>query len=146
MIEIKDVIHLYLGCELVEEGSNSIGEFLGYAKFGDRMMQVFTNCSSNDPYWGSVSQFKPLLRNLSSMTEEEAARLGMLLYTGVIIGNPYKENDLWRVPYGITLADYWQIDGKVFNQHQTVYLLSHYFDIFNLHEQGLCLYKSDLKS
>lgn len=144
MIEIKDVIHLYLGCEVEVEGVPPHYKTMKWTLTGVGKLKCTISCYDISES-ALITAIKPILRNLGSITKEEAIELGKLLYTGVIIGNPYKENNLWRVPYGITLEDYWQIDGKVFNQHQTIYLLSKYFDILGLHEQGLCLYKSDLK-
>lgn len=116
--KIEDYLPLYLGCQLFEMGGG-IGEFLGLAKFGDRGFQIFNNCSSNEPYWGGIALYKPILRSLSDMSEEESEK--------------------WR-QISLLIPDPIECDAE-----RTRYLLSKYFDLFNLIESGLAIDKNSLK-
>lgn len=132
MIEIKDVIHLYLGCQMMEydevfqldmvtyDGFYAHGEFHQFGSLND-------------------GAFKPILRPLSDMTEEESYEAwkiagdhphhrGVVNYISAFM-NPGTDLDMGLVEWALVVK----------------YFLSKHFDIFNLHEQGLCLYKSDLK-
>lgn len=146
MKEIKDYLHLYLGCEVQVEiyGQMRIVKFVGIND--DYYFLHNSDDSDGIRYFKQKYPIKPILRPLSDIKEEEAKELGILLYTGVIVGEPYKTDKFWIVPYGLTLTDYWEIDGKVFNQHQTIYLLSKHFDLFGLIEAGLAFDKTKIKN
>lgn len=111
MIEIKDVIHLYLGCEV----ENKKGQRVNLTPM------LLAHCLDNK-YELETEQWKPILRNLSDMTEEE--------------------KDEWLSIWHVQDDD--ETNMRTHAQ-ETKYLLSKHFDLFNLHEQGLCLYSSDLK-
>lgn len=117
--KIKDYLHLYLGCEVMYiDGMSLILKSISInrARIGAKDDDVHFNVP--------VENFKPILRPLSDMSEEE-----------------FKECDLKTHP------KFWMTDSSIwcFTAEKTRYLLSKQFDLFNLHEAGLCLYKTDLK-
>lgn len=100
----KDYLHLYLGCEAYwqEEGYKST-----YSRPIDFDML-------RDADW-----IKPILRPLSSMTEEEGNELEMMGHNAVV--NKFEINQ--------------------FHAARTRYLLSKGFDLFGLIEAGLAIEK-----
>lgn len=74
-----------------------------------------------DNVFNGRAQIKPILRPLSDMTDKEREEI------------PKAKMDKWGVFTIESVAE------------TTRYLLKQGFDIFGLHEAGLCLYKSDLK-
>lgn len=137
MIEIKDVIHLYLGCECMYEKEIGI------------MCEIDTHGIRIDGVYGGghigFGLFKPILRNIGDMTEEEKEKF--IEVCGIepedidcLIKSPdtfFPGNEMSYGTAHLTNIAQWAMGVK--------YLLSLHFDLFQLHEQGLCLYKSDLK-
>lgn len=147
---IADYLHLYLGCQVIK-GNEINSTRLDYT--GLLAIQAYG-------YWGII---KPILRPLSSITEEEAIEVfkKVSLFDLSECQFEFGENyTYWinanlngRVIDSINFVgdniEMMNSDGTYspLNPIATVlqYYLSKSFDIFNLHEQGLCLYKSDLK-
>jgi len=129
MKELKDFIHLYLGCEV--KTRDGIGKLIGIVKdeafvdyrgygnkgytdeFGNEYDFVFLE----NEYF--IKDVQPILRTLDDMTDTE--------------------QDEYRV---ISKSIY---DEIIKDALRTKLLLSKYFDLFELHEAGLCLYETDLK-
>lgn len=120
MKDIKDYLHLYLGCK-VEIGATLPGMLLG-VEGNTAFVKHFTEgriCMA-------LKQVKPILRPLSDMTEEE----------GVEAEVAWKEGS----NYGETI-------GQGLNcayAYRLKYLLSKGFDLFNLIPKGLAIDKSSL--
>ena len=107
-IKFKDVAHLYVGCqvECINEKSNSDNEYFGlFANLTHYTMSMYLN-----------DKWKPILRHLSDMTEEEQTTL---YGHWRIIKNPFHEI---------------QLEAK-----QIVWLLSKHFDLFELIESNQAL-------
>jgi hypothetical protein len=118
-------VHTILNAEWQELSSNAHTYFIGY------------------------DEIKPILRPLIDMTEEEAKELGtmLLIPNGSKYSRAHKNNqDQWVVRYGNVAGEFWIITGEIFNQHQTIYLLSKHFDPFGLIEAGLAIDKTKLNS
>jgi len=124
MIEknIKDYLHLYLGCELFEVGGG-IGKLYNMGTFAGSIVQVFTDCSSNEPYWTNVRNVKPILRPLSDMTDEEKNYF-----------------ELWS--FEIMKEDLNQVQR---NALKIKWYLYNHFDLFGLIEAGLAIDKTTIK-
>jgi len=110
--------------------------------------------------------YLPILRDLSSMTEEEAKELFILEraskyveWTEVVL-TKYKKSKLDELdglePSWMVSAKYKYLDGRTggmsgsvslreFEPKQFQYLLSKHFDIFDLFSKGHCLHPQDLK-
>lgn len=134
MKEIKDYLHLYLGCECLanDEQFKLYGVEVtdtGTLAYDGTMIDGIHQC-----WWIENCDFKLILRPLSDMTEEEGKFI-VDNYSFRSVSMPHNKKG-----FGIEIA-------KRLSEQMAVaqYLLSKHFDLFNLHEQGLCLYKSDLK-
>lgn len=202
MKDIKDYLHLYLGCEVVyfhnikskgkrgllvqyhiaidqawmkiesgyvlKEVNKEIGEprCIVYIQRDDLSI---SDSSHGDSQWYPVERIKPILRPLSDMTEEEAIEIGEIVigtYDSVKFRVERKESNTGRFQYlkvhkehrgygkSLTIDENGEID--VYDNHDdgshsiymkqhfvTKYLLSKGFDIFNLHEEKLCLYRNE---
>ena len=126
MKDIKDYLHLYLGCEVHDFVNDKVG----------RLFRVSTNgvCKVLHSVQWSLHphEFKLILRPLSVMTEEEA----------VFIKRVLRDN------HGIdtiktVLQNGWHLGHISANASQmfeiTRYLLSKSFDLFRLIEAGLAI-------
>lgn len=110
MKELKDYLHLYLGCQMLRTNPYSIFP-LDYEH-----LVYYRHCGKDSDY-----EIKLFLRPLSDMNRKEKKELAE------IIGLEY------------------DVEVTIWTPNQFVWLLSKHFDLFNLHEEGLCLYKTDLK-
>lgn len=136
---IKDFIHLYLGCEM-EYKTHHEPQDATYTLDGKSLDQAIE--------FGE----RPILRPLSSMTEEEAAVLCTMSVNGLRAGDKVTivEFDMFysRCKFYIHHDD--DPETKVhrfleFNKwkpEQTVFMLSKDFDIFGLIESGLAIDKT----
>lgn len=145
MKDIKDYLHLYLGCE---------GQYYaGYGRHGKQWVKArlvgFTSqgkliliCyDKKGAEWGydvvaGHDEFKPSLRRLSSITKEEVADL-----MGV---DGFIKRGNWSSPF--FQCEYEDLENETHSKHlylsqmspeQTVFLLSKGFDLFNLIDEGL---------
>lgn len=159
--EIKSFIHYYLGCEVLFDGKiwtlyqiNSKYAYLRRGKDGSDKVTVH------------LHEALIRLRPLPDMTEDEAADV-YTIEMDRILHPPTDDHDVSRrTDFGwvVTRLDHMKIgllirfDGvcyKVIDEGKkpTIepamnqplifhYLLSKHFDLFGLHEAGLCLYKT----
>lgn len=72
-MELIEVIHFYIGCQVQEIGGGQGKMFAIGDLGGDPKMpfKALVNCSSNDSYWTNINNIRPILRKLSDMTQEE---------------------------------------------------------------------------
>jgi hypothetical protein len=117
MTKFEDVAGMYLGCTGMAQFEDYTGEIetvIGICKD-----ELTTNKDAI-----LITSFKPILRPLSSMTEDEAREMG---FAGMQIGLlAYPEIEMFMT-------------AKQFKES-----LSKHFDLFNLHENNECIYESDL--
>lgn len=141
MNEMKEVLPLYIGQKIQYpdiDGSIIIARFTGLT-VGDGIETTYLEIVKDGETKGDYLAFKDngnhksnalnaklILRPLSSMTEEEMSKIGI-------------------TDYEFMLANFEMGNEMNFTASQFFFLLSKGFDIFNLHERGLCLYESDLK-
>jgi len=117
--ELKDYLHLYLGCEVIINNAlyeNRIDTLAYMNSLGD--------CGGNMYEW-LVKECQPILRPLSDLTDEE------------------RNNAVLPMNYGI----YALPDGEEKLRQSaeiTKYLLSKHFDLFKLIEEGLAADKTKL--
>lgn len=149
--DIKQFLHYYLGCEGYE-----YSQTVKFKLTPERLVSIL---SSNIP-------FKPILRPLSDMTEEEAADV-YTIERDRILHSPTNDVDVrQRTDFGwvVTRLDHLNVgllikyDGvcyKVINEGKRPaiepamnqplifhYLLSKYFDLFGLIEAGIAIDKT----
>lgn len=142
--ELKDYLHLYLGCEIIgtyRDASGSKGYLTGITNGGcDCEIQFILEDGINveeEPYINDIAQVKPILRPLSDMTEDEENEIegeyGSYGLGEKHLCNALKNHDLRYVK---------KLDEAFGLIH---YLLSKSFDIFGLIEAGLAIDASTLK-
>jgi len=119
---IKDYLHLYLGCGI---WSDAIQEHVGtlYGIFGNKIHLKVRGVD----YTPTIGQYKPILRQLSDITEEEKNWFGW-------------DRETWD--YTINKMSY-----KTYHFHgdELLYLLSKHFDLFGLIDNGLAIDKTKLE-
>src|SRR5688572_910316 len=129
MKDIKDYLHLYLGCDVKHEALKNIRPLT--------------------PAWYGALQkenilylLKPILRPLSDMTEEEAIGLAKIQKYDIPEDDGVREELINIYTYDdeeLTLGNYlpvkYYLDGLL-------YLLKQSFDLFNLIPEGLAIDKT----
>jgi hypothetical protein len=134
-MKLQDYLHLYIGCEGIAET---------IAKFKTRL--VISN-HTNDMRDGVDLEdaiqynFKPILRPLSDMTEEEFREIFNPIQPKDVADEDFKDAMQNLIENGIDAFDF---DGM---SAQTVFeltrkLLSKHFDLFGLIEAGLAIDKT----
>jgi hypothetical protein len=158
-MKLIDVIHFYLGCQCVDAWFPS--EHEQYEK-GWKLLAI--DIESPKPYGLNNGEFdtwtaeiKPILRPLSSMTEEEMKEIWKIIFHRDFVGN----NIIWFNKESNSSAKRWVLSSGVerlgiemtghiwadsdlhhfkYNPYFTTqYLLSKHFDLFNLIESGQAL-------
>jgi hypothetical protein len=173
VMKLEDVIHFYLGCEVEYEGilngkelkaeqvankhdifyipkvEKVIGKKRGFLKqiyhaidgtqkykIGRRGLQSHYNCN----------RFKPILRPLSSMTEQEATELATIHKYDIPEDEGVREEliDIYTFDDGVLRIGTTYLPGKMFIEGLR-YLLSRGFDLFSLIENNLAIDADTLK-
>ena len=129
MKELKDYIHLYIGCELIGKlhGKPTKGLLTGISGEYEAEIQFFEEDGINVfeyPEYNDFEKVKLILRPLSDMTEEEK----LFVYNF----------DIWLG--GMSVNESLPINAEI-----TYFLLSKHFDIFGLIPAGLAIDKTTLK-
>lgn len=139
--DIKDYLHLYLGCDI---DNNVQGQYVhpyGCVKIDEltpenyaTVMGVMNNEERNFKKFGDdkIHYCKPILRPLSDMTEEE------FLEFKVLADEDFDK--MIRIP---SVAIKTRISHKF---EATRFLLSKGFDLFNLIPEGLAIDKTKIKN
>ncbi len=149
-VRVADCLHLYLGCEVMEEENK--GTLYAIGKLGgDGKTRVMVDCSSNQSYWTSIDNVKPILRPLSDLTEEEIFELfkahGLSKDARFIRGKADGiTGNFIQIEYSINGEmgnDYLHINefGRLSALGYT-YLLKQKFDLFGLIESGAAVEKT----
>lgn len=149
-MELKDVLHFYIGCELYSEGTKSpIGTLYGLTNHGKN---IHIKVSGVDYYPQNVG-YKPILRPLSDMTEEEAIELVKLSEWSQYGTHPLiREYRTFRNSFGQIVVSWGEshreknvpVDKTVFRPQEFLYLLKQGFDLFSLIESGQAINKTKL--
>lgn len=138
-MNIKDYLHLYLGCQVIgtyNDASGSKGYLTGVTNGGyDCEIQFILEDGINveeEPQYNEVKDVKPILRPLSDMTEDEVEFIGIELKAGTMNAEFIRTSK-----YCWTLV---HTEPEVFR-----FLLSNHFDLFGLIDAGLAIDKTTLK-
>jgi hypothetical protein len=118
--ELKDYLHLYIGAEVVctKEGLNEDLEYTGMVrKVSPRLIDKYLN-----------GNWKPILRPLSSMTEEDIYEYDEIQAKGESVADT--DTKFGEILVGSPECFLW--------------LLSKHFDIFGLIDAGLAIDKTKL--
>jgi hypothetical protein len=134
--KLEEVIHLYLGCELYAEfDDGSSGTFALNEYY---LRNIRSNWISDKPV---PTLIKPLLRQLSDITEEEKEFIvRCITYNHVKFSSTESALGCWdNEEYGK------KIQHMRFYADELQYLLSKGFDLFSLIETGQAIDKNTLK-
>lgn len=128
MKDIKDYLHLYLGCEVEYgyDGRKAIGDIHGLDPHAG--WKVFTRKPIPMYHTVRTELLKPILRPLSDMTEEEFDYM------------------FFKQPGYVSIESKALVDKRFdISPHQVAFLLSKGFDLFGLIEAGLAIDRTTLK-
>ncbi len=135
--ELKDYLHLYIGCKMeyeykftTKEGSELRKARLNYVGINGVVYFVDLTAinkngeiSSTGTFRLNIRDVKPILRPLSDMTEDEKESIG---------------RGAWHHDY------YPEISDSEFDCEEVRLMLSMYFDLFGLIESGLAIDQTTL--
>jgi hypothetical protein len=152
-MELIEFIHFHLGCEVIGQynGESRKGFLTGIKNGGyDLEIQFFEDDGINvfeEPEYNRIDDVKLLLRPLTDLNKDEAIKLGELLLTvnGERCRAYRTEKDQWRIQFGNVKGQAWIIDGTIFNQRQTMYLLKQNFNLFD-EDWKYCIVKQQNKT
>ena len=136
MKDIKDYLHLYLGCEV--ESPHGVGTLLSVTNYN----HVTVN-ADGDTYF-KTDEVKPILRPLSDIRPKEVANLIGVYDLAVEKAN--YESPFFQIQYRDENNEqqFKHTYLAHLNPEQFVFLLSNQFDIFELIESGLAIDKTKL--
>lgn len=150
MKEIKDYLHLYLGCDGIVIVNYSVTPELKTREVSCKLKGVvddvvYVQCYDVDGIkWDNIDSFssktfKPILRPLSDMSDEEMKQCVLVKYnmrntlkTTNLIGNKIQWTASGFIPDGE--IDLLNASSEIFR-----FLLSKHFDLFGLIESGLAI-------
>lgn len=121
MRDIRQYLHLYLGCRV---DYNGIKGLLTKVDIGHRLCQVDISNMMGQNFSVRMDEVKPILRPLSSMTEEEKEESEK-----VYVDMQDKADAEGHI-----------CDAEIWAEHSR-WLLSKHFDVFQLIEYGLAIEK-----
>lgn len=144
--QLKDYLHLYLGCEMeVKHKQIAILSGVSYDERGKYFIHL--NDKENGYYILFIQEAKPILRPLSDMSEEEKILVYLWEYpnykSGELIKNDSDE-DFFVVKNENGMKVY--INQHHFSAETTRKLLKAGFDLFGLIESGIALDKTKLQT
>lgn len=147
MKKIEDYLHLYIGCEVLaptkyyhNEGDGlTKGLFTGiHGELGAEIQFIINGYAEEEPSYVELRKVKPILRRLSSMTEDEAVELYDFLYP-----SSTAERKIKRFAITNHLDDkgvYWEGKIAIFDYIDWFpWLLKKGFDLFGLIDEGLAI-------
>jgi len=120
--EIKDYLHLYLGCEVMLPDG-----------FINKMVISSDDTHKEISLWLAIlTKCKLILRPLSDMTQEEAIEVWRLCHPTDIQTKAYQ------------VIDYYRHNINFYESIEWLFLLSKHFDLFGLIEAGLAIDKTKI--
>lgn len=150
MKDIKDYIHLYIGCQVMDLYNNKIGKLI-VVSWKEVLVMHHTQ-------WGLThGEVKPILRRLSSISDDEVKDLFQYekiksMYREIIF-----ERQMWNdVLIGITISyltgsdedgwhpQSWTLEFSAMNANDFAWLLSNGFDLFQLIDSNLAIDSSTI--
>lgn len=139
--ELKDYLHLYLGCECILDDHNT-GILIGFdSQLHNKEVEMvcYTIWDKKDDDWmvynddSSFERIKPILRPLSDMTEDEFYEF-----------KSFADNDCSKMIHIKNVKD---ITTNLFHEFEASrFLLSKHFDLFGLIDSGLAVNAAEIKS
>ena len=130
--ELKDYLHLYLGCECFVMGEEGIFKLTGIS-YDDTQRTWWTYFENTELAYAIIDDTKPILRHLSDMTNEE-------FYEFKIIA----DSDASKMVHIVNVKD---MTTNLFHEFEaTKFLLSKHFDLFGLIESGHAVNAAEINS
>lgn len=142
-IQLKDVIHFYLGCEIHVNGEelNYIMTGISYDDTNGKWWAYFENTELG---YAMIDNCQPILRRLSNMTESDAIYMARL----VAVYDEFKNIEYYPNQLGghVVKWDYdtWSTDERVWSYKQFQFLLRNGYDLFELIESNQAIDKTKL--
>jgi hypothetical protein len=141
--ELKDYLHLYLGCKILRPDMRTQLTMSGIS--GDIIH--FLEEGRGETY-GTVSLAKPILRPLSDMTVDEAVQLieiGTSVYNFISIRKVDRYEVMYDGGYPTSKRTWlYHLRFSELKAEQFHFLLSKNFDLFELIEAGLAIDKTGM--
>lgn len=138
---MENYLHLYIGADCLANDlfrSKLVGIYPSEVEEGKIIAIMLPQ---NQEFY--IEETKLILRPLSNMTEEEAQNyLTGRFHDKRIIDVAMEKDGVWYRIFkskNVFMPFYKMDCGGM----QTLFLLSKHFDLFGLHEKGLCLYEED---
>lgn len=142
-MEVKDVLHLYLGCECAVDYRDREGEGMMI----DRISGVYEDGSAaiSNGYIEPISKLKPILRPLSDMTEDEAVELANIHKYDIPDDDGVREEliNVYSDEGELHLGKPYLPIGMY--KEGMLWLLKQHFDLFSLIESGQAIDKTNQK-
>lgn len=142
MVELKDVIHLYLGCQCVTDGQleeEHIAKMVGICYDEVQILNEYHNQHGECP----IDRVKPILRSLSSMTEEDAlvvAQMESDIFLFIEIARISKQAIGFEFEYSSSRRRRGRtVLFDSLSPNQFAYLLSKGYDLFDLIPRNLAI-------
>ena len=129
-MELKEVLHLYIGCDCLADNIKFKLHGVEYTDTGTLAYDGTMINEIHQCWWVENCDFKPILRPLSDMTEEEYE---------------YVLSNFNLVSRGQTVQQF-IIAWRAFTPECTLYLLSRHFDLFSLIESGQAIDKTTINN
>lgn len=150
-MKLSDCLHFYLGCECIKTESGTRGKL---ARIGESMCNLKFSDEIGQNVSFMIEEVKPILRPLSSMTEEEAVEFCKIETTEnrhhLIEIHEVKQNEVWYSDGsrfqgdGIDELNDLFIHFNHLSANQFAWLLSKSFDLFGLIESNQAIDSSTL--
>lgn len=157
-MEIKDYLHLYLGCPCKGKEGSMIYTLVGVdTEQSPRLKDKHGNSCI-------IFDFKPILRPLSDISEEDLKEIFLIAYKSVYDHEPFDDSQYYFIDnvqgaglkfrervnektweYGLTVNNdqvLFSANGNFLNVPQfqlSIFLLSKHFDLFGLIDAGLAI-------
>jgi len=141
MKELKDYLHLYLGCNVRHRGTwNSMYVLSGV--FSDGSCKIYDALAPKHTSIVSSESLRPILRHLSDMKEEEWKSIMNEFSIDVVLA--YNSYIRWgdKPKHILILENRLQTNKLSFNDGMI--LLRKHFDLFGLIEAGLAIDKTKM--
>lgn len=152
MKELKDYIHLYLGCKcLIQQFGEHPKSFgvISCVEHGDSLVMIIDSGPNTRAI--RITEIKLVLRPLSSMTDVEVRELiqydklceeyKSLVYEFFPDGKRIEIQWSVETDDGIKIPNNWTLSLIEMNAHDFAWALKKGFDLFGLKEAGLAIYE-----
>jgi len=105
MTDLKDVLHFYLGCKIQHRfPDKSYNEGIKTLT-ASKLQQIADPETQDEKYWTSLKWWKPILRKLSDMSEEEKTEYNKRKQRKGYMAQIHADNTAWLISKGFDVFD-----------------------------------------